>query len=27
MLLTIEITCPHCHNSNITRNGKKTKGK
>ncbi|MDR2094343.1 MAG: IS1 family transposase, partial [Treponema sp.] len=27
MKITIELKCPHCHGSNITRNGKKSKGK
>ncbi|MDR2783900.1 MAG: IS1 family transposase [Treponema sp.] len=27
MLTTIEIKCPRCHSPNITRNGKKNKGK
>jgi transposase-like protein len=27
MQLTIEIKCPNCHSPNITRNGKKNKGK
>ncbi|MDR2740755.1 MAG: IS1 family transposase, partial [Treponema sp.] len=27
MLITIDIKCPHCHSPNLTRNGKKNKGK
>ncbi|MDR2740665.1 MAG: IS1 family transposase, partial [Treponema sp.] len=27
MLITIKIKCPLCHSPNITRNGKKSKGK
>jgi transposase-like protein len=27
MLITIDINCPHCHSQNLTRNGKKSKGK
>ncbi|MDR3174056.1 MAG: IS1 family transposase, partial [Treponema sp.] len=27
MTITIDIKCPHCHSANVTRNGKKSKGK
>jgi transposase-like protein len=27
MTITIEIKCPHCHSTNISRNGKKGNGK
>jgi transposase-like protein len=27
MLINIELSCPHCHSQNITRNGKKSKSK
>ncbi|MDR2053202.1 MAG: hypothetical protein LBP80_07295 [Treponema sp.] len=27
MTITIDIKCPHCHSPNVTRNGKKSKGK
>jgi IS1 family transposase/transposase-like protein len=27
MSITIEIKCPHCHSANVTKNGKKSKGK
>ncbi|MDR2793671.1 MAG: hypothetical protein LBB61_08420 [Treponema sp.] len=27
MLITIDIRCPHCHSPDVTRNGKKSKGK
>jgi predicted RNA-binding Zn-ribbon protein involved in translation (DUF1610 family) len=27
LFLTLELKCPHCHSSTLTRNGKKSKGK